>query len=121
MPLFDRPTGAVNTEVARAWEPYDIRLVLERNWETLGPKLAGRMHIYAGQVDSFYLEGAVKLLDVSLRALGSDAEVVIVEGMGHATYPAGIRKMFQSLTSEADSLPEGEAVPPVDGEPVQSQ
>lgn len=102
--LFDRETGAIDTEVARSWEPYDIRLVLERNWETLGPKLAGKVHVYAGSVDTFYLEGAAKLLDASLKALGSDAEIVIVEGMAHSTYPQGVRKMFQSLTSEADAL-----------------
>jgi S-formylglutathione hydrolase FrmB len=117
IPLFDRATGAVDPDVARAWEPYDIRLVLERNWETLGPKLAGKLHIFAGEIDTFYLEGAVKLLDRSLKALGSDAEVVIVEGMGHATSPEGVRKMFRSLTSEADALTPGEpASAPVDSQ-----
>lgn len=104
VPLFDRKTGAVDTEVARSWEPYDIRLVLERNWETLGPKLAGKLHVYAGSVDTFYLEGAAMLLRDSLKSLGSDAEVVIVDGMAHSTYPQGVRKMFQALTSEAETL-----------------
>src|SRR5262249_54866947 len=38
VPLWDRTTGAVDPAVARSWERYDIRLVLERNWKTLGPK-----------------------------------------------------------------------------------
>src|SRR5262249_1057728 len=47
-PLFSRTTGAVDPETAKAWEAYDIRLVLERNWSTLGPKLKGKLHIVAG-------------------------------------------------------------------------
>src|SRR5262249_28415125 len=33
--LWDRATGAVDPEVARAWQRYDIRLILERSWKTL--------------------------------------------------------------------------------------
>jgi S-formylglutathione hydrolase FrmB/uncharacterized protein (DUF2141 family) len=83
--LWDRSTGAVDPEVARAWEAYDIRLVLERRWKTLGPKLAGKLHVITGALDTFYLEGAVKLLKQSLRALGSDAVVEIVPGKDHRT------------------------------------
>ncbi len=57
--LWDRADGAIDPEVARAWEAYDIRLVLERNWPTLGPKLAGKLHVVTGDLDTFYLEGAV--------------------------------------------------------------
>ena len=39
-PLWDRRTGKIDHEVARTWERYDIRLILERNWKTLGPKLS---------------------------------------------------------------------------------
>src|SRR5262249_15129 len=49
--LWDRRTGAVDPDVAKAWEKYDIRLVLERNWETLGPKLKGKLHVYTGDLD----------------------------------------------------------------------
>ena len=66
-PLWDRATGAVDPEVARAWQTYDIRLVLERNWPTLGPKLKGKLHVVIGDLDTFYLEGAVALLKASLR------------------------------------------------------
>lgn len=29
-PLFDRTTGVIDREITKAWEAYDIRLVLER-------------------------------------------------------------------------------------------
>ncbi len=82
-PLWDRDTGAVNADVARCWEKYDIRLVLENNWKTLGPKLAGKLHVYTGSEDTFYLDGAVILLKESLAKLGSDAVVEIVPGRDH--------------------------------------
>lgn len=84
-PLFDRKTGAVDAAVAKSWERYDIRLVLERNWATLGPKLSGKLHIRAGEFDNFYLEGAARLLKETLTKMGSDADVEIVAGAGHGT------------------------------------
>jgi hypothetical protein len=82
-PLWDRDTGAVDPEVAKHWTKYDIRLTLENNWKTLGPKLAGKLHVYTGGEDTFYLEGAVALLKESLTRLGSDAVVEIVPGRNH--------------------------------------
>ncbi len=84
-PLWDRATGAVDPETARAWEKYDIRRKLERDWKTLGPKLAGKLHVYTGAEDTFYLEGAVRLLQASLQELGSDAVVEIVPGRDHSS------------------------------------
>jgi S-formylglutathione hydrolase FrmB len=100
--MFDRETGSVNPTVAKSWEKYDIRLVLERSWQTLGPKLAHKLHIYAGGVDTFYLEGAVKLLQQSLTALGSDAEVLIVPGMPHTIYQPGMDAMFKTIAAQHD-------------------
>src|SRR5690606_25035775 len=60
--LWNSETGAVNTDVARSWEAYDIRLVCERNWDRLGPQLAGKLHVFMGSADTFLLEGATRLL-----------------------------------------------------------
>ncbi len=83
--LWERTTGRIDPAVAKAWEVYDIRLAVERNWTTLGPKLAGKLHIWTGELDTFYLNGAVELLRASLAALGSDAEVTIVPGASHSS------------------------------------
>jgi len=83
--LWDRTTGAIDPGMAKAWEAYDIRLILERNWLALGPKLKGKLHVITGGLDTFYLEGAVKLLKESLARLGSDAVVEIIPGRDHGT------------------------------------
>ncbi len=80
---WDRGTGAVHTDVTRAWEQYDIRLVLERNWPELGPKLAGKLHVFMGEEDTFYLEEATRLLKESLTQLSSDAVVEMAPGKDH--------------------------------------
>jgi hypothetical protein len=82
--LWDRTTGAIDPEVARSWESYDIRLVLERNWPKLGPRLRGKLHVITGGLDTFYLEGAAKRLKESLALLGSDAVVDIIPGRDHS-------------------------------------
>lgn len=97
LPLFDRATGMIDPEVAKAWESYDIRLVLEQNWPTLSPKLRGKLHVYAGEMDNFYLDGAARLLKESLAKLGSDAEVEIVSGMGHTFHRPEIRPMYEHI------------------------
>jgi len=82
--LWDRTTGRIDAAVAQAWEAYDIRLVLERGWKELEPKLAGKLHVITGSLDTFYLEGAVRKLAESLQQLGSDAEIEIQDGKGHS-------------------------------------
>jgi hypothetical protein len=82
--LWDRRTGRIDPEVARAWQQYDIRLKIERNWTELRPKLAGKLHIITGEFDTFYLEGAVRKLGATLKKLGSDAVVEILPGRDHS-------------------------------------
>ncbi len=113
-PVFDRQTGDVDTRVARTWEKYDIRLVLERGWKTLGPKLAGKIHVYAGGMDTFYLDGAARLLKQQLAKLGSDAVVEIVPGMPHTLHWPGNVAMFGTIMERAGL----KAAPAAGGEPA---
>ncbi|HEY8020209.1 MAG TPA: alpha/beta hydrolase-fold protein [Thermoanaerobaculia bacterium] len=62
-PAWDKATGGIDPAVAAYWrEHYDLTHVLERDWRTLGPHLAGKIHVTVGEKDSFYLDGAVRLL-----------------------------------------------------------
>ena len=66
--LWDKQTGRVDREVAAYWRAkYDLRAILERDWATLGPKLAGKLHVYVGDMDSYYLNNAVHLLQEFLN------------------------------------------------------
>ncbi|MEM1070242.1 MAG: alpha/beta hydrolase-fold protein [Planctomycetota bacterium] len=85
MPLFDRKTGRIDRFVAEAWKKYDIGLIIKNQWEELEPKLKGKIHVYIGELDTYRLEGAVKLLKTDMESLGSDAEFVLVEGADHSS------------------------------------
>ena len=87
--LWDRGTGAIDPVTAKAWEKYDIRLTLERDWATLGPKLAGKLHVWMGDEDTFLLDGATRLLKKSLADLGSDAVVELFPGKDHGMMADG--------------------------------
>jgi hypothetical protein len=61
--IWDKRSGAVDHEVAAYWKAkYDLRNILESRWPALGPKLAGKLHIYIGDMDSYYLNNAVHLM-----------------------------------------------------------
>ncbi len=61
--VFDKRSGEIDHEVAKYWkEHYDLSAIMQRNWKTLGPKLAGKLHFYVGEADTFYLDRAVHLL-----------------------------------------------------------
>lgn len=107
--LWDRATGAVDHDTAKAWEKYDIRLVLERGWPALGPKLKGKIRVVMGDLDTFYLEGATKLLKASLERLGSDAVVELVPGKDHGSVltPALAERFDREMRAAARAyLPE---------------
>lgn len=68
-PIWDPNTGVIDHEVAKYWhDHYDLRNILERDWKTLGPQLVGKLHVTAGTRDTFYLEGAVRLLQKFLES-----------------------------------------------------
>lgn len=93
--LWNRDTGAINPQVAEAWKRYDIGLILRNNVASLAPKLKGKLHVYMGDMDTFYLEGAVKLLKADLAGLPYDAKVELFPG-DHGSV------MTSALTSRID-------------------
>ena len=66
---WNKKTGEIDASVAGYWrENYDLRHILERDWATLGPKLEGKLHIYVGDMDNYYLNNAVYLTETFLES-----------------------------------------------------
>ncbi len=66
--IFDKLTGEIDKSVAEYWKQnYDLRYILERDWKTLGPKLEGKIHVFCGDMDNYYLNNAVYLLEDFLK------------------------------------------------------
>jgi hypothetical protein len=66
--LWDKLTGEIDPEVAEHWKKYDLGLILRDNWPELGPKLAGKIHLYCGDMDNYYLNNAVYLVEEFLES-----------------------------------------------------
>lgn len=67
--IWDPRTGVIDHRVAAYWrDHYDLRFILQRDWGTLGPELAGKLHIKVGDMDTYYLNNAVHLLQESLAS-----------------------------------------------------
>jgi len=68
--IWDKRSGEIDPEVARHWrDNYDLSYILRRDWEQgLGAKLRGKLHIYVGDMDNYYLNDAVYLVEDFLKA-----------------------------------------------------
>lgn len=80
-PIFDKATGEIDHKTAEYWrEHYDLDAILQKNWTTLGPKLQGKLHIYVGYDDTYFLNNAVYLLEDFLKQTGQPGHGVAYEG-----------------------------------------
>jgi hypothetical protein len=79
--IFNKKTGVIDHKTADYWrEHYDLNAILQRNWETLGPKLQGKLHIYVGSDDTYFLNNAVYLMEDFLVQTGTPGHGVPYEG-----------------------------------------
>lgn len=71
--IWDKSTGAIDKTVAGYWKQhYDLRNILETNWTMLGPKVAHKINVYIGDMDSYYLNMGVRMLDEFLKQRAKD-------------------------------------------------
>lgn len=63
-PIWDKRTGQIDKSVAEYWREHaDLSYIMKRDWATLGPKLAGKLHFAVGDMDTWYLNNAVHLTE----------------------------------------------------------
>lgn len=69
-PIWDKRTGEIDRSVANYWrDNYDLVHIMQRDWEKgLGEKLRGKIHLYVGDLDNYYLENAVYLAQEFLES-----------------------------------------------------
>ena len=101
--LWDPQTGKIDHAVAEQWKKMDLRLVMENNWKTLGPKLRGKLHISVGEADNYFLNNAVHLLDDFLSHADPPYEgrIIYGPGKGHGWMditPAQMMKEMEAAT-----------------------
>lgn len=66
--LWDRTSGSIDAEVASYWkENFDLTYIMKRDWPKIGNKLKGKIRIYCGDMDNYYLNNAVYLTEEFLE------------------------------------------------------
>ena len=113
MKLFDRVTGEQNPEVQEYWKRYDIRRIVEENWDKLGPKLRGKIRLVIGAQDTFHLEEAAILFCDFLKTKGREEACEIVPERDHGnlyqpfkTYEDGLaQRIDQEMKQQFNRYP----------------
>jgi hypothetical protein len=73
-PIWNKQTGDIDSTVAAYWkEHYDLSWIMKRDWPAIGKKLTGKIHIYCGDMDNYYLNNAVYLAEDMLKTLQDPA------------------------------------------------
>ena len=104
VPLWDPQTGKIDHTVAEQWKKYDLRLVLEKNWSTLAPKLRGKLHIAVGEADDYFLNNGVHLLDAFLSKANPPYEGRIAYGPGktHGWSDVSTAQMMKEMEARTE-------------------
>ncbi|MGA2259931.1 MAG: alpha/beta hydrolase-fold protein [Acidobacteriota bacterium] len=113
-PLWDRMTGKIDKEVAAYMRDngYDLSYNIQKNWPTIGRDLADKIHIYVGDMDNYYLNLAVYLLEDYMKTtIDPPAHAEFQYGRplkGHGWQPMAnaelIRMMAERINKTAPGL-----------------
>jgi len=83
---FHPLSGKINKEAVEHWKNYDLLHILTKNWDEFGPKLQGKLWVWMGDMDQFYLNNAMREMDKFLKSTTnpkSDAIINFEATKGH--------------------------------------
>jgi enterochelin esterase-like enzyme len=104
--IWNKTSGEIDHAVAEQWKKYDLAYILRTNWATLGPKVASKLHIYVGDMDSYYLNDAVEKLNDFLSKADDPkfgGEVVFQRRAPHCWGPRG-PELMQKMTAQMEKV-----------------
>lgn len=102
--LWNKETGEIDKAVAEQWKKYDLLNILRTNWTTLGPKVARKINVYVGDMDSYYLNDAVENLNDFLSKADNPkwtGEIVFQRRAPHCWGPRG-PELLQKMVAHID-------------------
>lgn len=111
--LWDRRTGLIDKDVAAYWgEHFDLTRYLVREWPRIGPQLAGKVHVYMGDMDNHYLQLATYLMEEEVARLSNPAPAFTFE-YGRPKKPHGWQPFTNAeLVRLIDAFRQARAVRP---------
>jgi len=104
--IWNKATGEIDKSVAEQWKKYDLLHILQTNWATLGPKIANKLHVYIGDMDSYYLNNAVEKLNEFLSKADNPkftGEIVFQRRAPHCWGPRPA-ELIQKMTAQIEKV-----------------
>jgi hypothetical protein len=102
-PLWDKRTGKIDREVATYMRDhgYDLGAYMSKNWDSLGPRLKGKLHLYCGDMDNYYLNLAVYMLEDFLKTTNAGATFDYGRPMkGHGWHPDSNAALVKMMAAQ---------------------
>jgi hypothetical protein len=92
-PLWDEHSGAIDREVAHSMRGngYDLGAYLQEHWREIGPSLVGKLHFFCGEMDNYFLNVPLYLLQDFLERADPPYEGSFTYArpkQGHYTIPS---------------------------------
>lgn len=103
--VWNPRTGAIDRAVAEAWRPFDLRDHLAKHWPEVGAKLRGKIHIWMGDADTYFLDTATRHFDEFLRSVQPPAEARIEFGprQPHGWEPRSWPELLKEMQAAVDA------------------
>lgn len=104
--LWDKRSGVIDHQVAAYWKQhFDLRNLLQTRWSTLGPQLAGKLHIYVGDADTYNLNMGVREMDAFLKSARNPifSGSVTYQPMAPHCWGPGGKQLMDTITTYIDS------------------
>ena len=101
--LWDKRTGKIDREVAKYMRDhgYDLTAYMKANWQKLGPQLKGKLHFYCGEMDNFYLNVSVYMLEDFLKTTDVGATFEYGRPMkGHGWHPMSNAELVRMMAAQ---------------------
>jgi S-formylglutathione hydrolase FrmB len=105
VPIWDSRTGAIDPVVAEHWKKYDLRQLLADHWTDFAPRLRGKIHVWVGDADDYFLDGGVRLFEDFLKASkpAIDARIEYGSQKRHGWHPRTFVENLAEMQSAVEA------------------
>jgi hypothetical protein len=113
---WNKATGVIDRAAVEQWKPMDMSEYVSSNWSKIGPSLAGKLNVYVGTQDTYYLNLGVDLFDKTVQTLSNpapDAEFIYGQNQPHGYTPYTAQEWITLQVAEINSKRPAEPQPAV--------
>ena len=105
LPGWDPRSGGMMPGTGTSWARWDLRRVIEGNWQSLAPKLRGKIRVWVGESDEYFLNHAVHRLADAMAQLTppTGARFEFGPGKGHGWNPRPLPDVWREMQAAADA------------------